>query len=124
MVRAHPRASGQDPGGHRGELVHHVALVGPQGRSLPDRLAPHAAGTRFTYEHTGFTGVRGLFMARLLGRVRTKMLSAGLPAVPDSLDGPDGPADQGTPVPDSTRNASVGSASTRNAGTRNGGSAA
>jgi hypothetical protein len=63
-------------------------------------------------------------MARLLGRVRTKMLSAGLPAVPDSLDGPDGPADQGTPVPDSTRNASVGSASTRNAGTRNGGSAA
>jgi hypothetical protein len=63
-------------------------------------------------------------MARLLGRVRTKMLSAGLPAVLDGLDGPDGPADQGTPVPDSTRNASVGSASTRNAGTRKGGSAA
>ena len=38
-------------------------------------------GTRFTYEHTGFTGVGGLFMAQLLGRVRRKMLSDGLPAV-------------------------------------------
>jgi uncharacterized protein YndB with AHSA1/START domain len=49
-------------------------------------LAPHGAGTRFTYEHTGFTGVGGLFMARLLGRVRTKMLTVGLPAVLDDLD--------------------------------------
>ena len=44
-------------------------------------LEPHGHGTRFTYEHTGFTGVGGLFMATLLGRVRTKMLTAGLPAV-------------------------------------------
>jgi uncharacterized protein YndB with AHSA1/START domain len=38
-------------------------------------------GTRFTYEHTGFTGAGGFFMAKLLGRVRTKMLTVGLPAV-------------------------------------------
>jgi uncharacterized protein YndB with AHSA1/START domain len=50
------------------------------------RLEPHAGGTRFTYEHTGFTGVRGIFMAKLLGRVRRKMLSVGLPAVLDDLD--------------------------------------
>jgi uncharacterized protein YndB with AHSA1/START domain len=50
------------------------------------RLEPHAGGTRFTYEHTGFTGVGGAFMAKLLGRVRRKMLSVGLPAVLDDLD--------------------------------------
>jgi uncharacterized protein YndB with AHSA1/START domain len=50
------------------------------------RLEPHAGGTRFTYEHTGFTGVGGVFMAKLLGHVRRKMLSAGLPALLDHLD--------------------------------------
>ena len=50
------------------------------------RLEPHAGGTRFTYEHTGFTGIGGAFMAKLLGRVRRKMLSVGLPAVLDDLD--------------------------------------
>jgi uncharacterized protein YndB with AHSA1/START domain len=50
------------------------------------RLEPHAGGTRFTYEHTGFTGVGGLFMSALLGRVRTKMLDRGLPPVLDNLD--------------------------------------
>ena len=50
------------------------------------RLEPHAGGTRFSYEHTGFTGISGFFMARLLGRVRAKMLGAGLPAVLDDLD--------------------------------------
>ena len=50
------------------------------------RLESHAGGTRFTYEHTGFTGVGGVFMAKLLGRVRRKMLSVGLPAVLDDLD--------------------------------------
>ena len=50
------------------------------------RLEPHAGGTRFSYEHTGFTGIGGLFMARLLGRVRRKMLTVGLPAVLDDLD--------------------------------------
>jgi uncharacterized protein YndB with AHSA1/START domain len=49
-------------------------------------LEPHDGGTRFTYTHTGFTGVGGAFMAKLLGRVRRKMLTAGLPAVLDDLD--------------------------------------
>src|SRR5258708_27175908 len=50
------------------------------------RLEPRPGGTRFTYEHTGFTGVGGMFMAKLLGRVHRKMLSVGLPAVLDNLD--------------------------------------
>jgi uncharacterized protein YndB with AHSA1/START domain len=50
------------------------------------RLEPHAGGTRFTYEHTGFTGAGGLFMATLLGLVRRRMLTAGLPAVLRDLD--------------------------------------
>jgi len=45
------------------------------------RLEPASDGTRFTFEHTGFTGVGGLFMSRLLGRVRRTMLTEGLPAV-------------------------------------------
>jgi uncharacterized protein YndB with AHSA1/START domain len=49
------------------------------------RLGPRAGGTRFSYEHTGFTGAGGLFMSVLLGRVRTKMLSQGLPALLDDL---------------------------------------
>ena len=38
-------------------------------------------GTRLTWEHTGFSGIEGSFMSWLLGRVRRKMLSQGLPAV-------------------------------------------
>jgi uncharacterized protein YndB with AHSA1/START domain len=45
------------------------------------RLQEQGAGTRFTYEHTGFTGAWGFVMARLLGRVRRTMLDVGLPAV-------------------------------------------
>jgi uncharacterized protein YndB with AHSA1/START domain len=44
-------------------------------------LEPVGDGTRFTFEHTGFTGVGGFFMAQLLGHVRRKMLTVGLPAV-------------------------------------------
>lgn len=40
-----------------------------------------AGGTVLVYEHTGFTGVGGFLMARLLGRVRRKMLRVGLPPV-------------------------------------------
>jgi uncharacterized protein YndB with AHSA1/START domain len=50
------------------------------------RIGPHAGGTRFGYDHTGFTGVGGLFMSTVLGRVRTRMLTVGLPAVLDDLD--------------------------------------
>ena len=45
-----------------------------------------SGGSRFTYEHTGFTGVGGFVMAKLvLGPVRRKMLSVGLPAMLDDL---------------------------------------
>jgi uncharacterized protein YndB with AHSA1/START domain len=63
--------------------------VGGDGGDMTEvvyRLQPHAGGTRFIYEHTGFRGAGGFFMAKLLGRVRRKMLSAGLPAVLDDLD--------------------------------------
>ncbi|GAA0370701.1 SRPBCC domain-containing protein [Actinoallomurus spadix] len=45
------------------------------------RLESMGDGTRFTYEHTGFTGVGGLFMSQMLGRIRRKMLDTGLPPV-------------------------------------------
>ena len=46
---------------------------------------PDGTATRLIYDHTGFTGVGGFFMARLLGRVRRKMLGVGLPPVLDSI---------------------------------------
>jgi uncharacterized protein YndB with AHSA1/START domain len=67
------RYSWADPGG--GEVT-----------EVAYRLEPHGNGTRFTFQHTGFTGVGGLFMATLLGRVRTKMLTTGLPAVLDAMN--------------------------------------
>jgi uncharacterized protein YndB with AHSA1/START domain len=44
-------------------------------------LEQHAGGTRFTFDHTGFSGIGGFAMSRLLGSVRRKMLTVGLPAV-------------------------------------------
>ena len=43
-------------------------------------LEPHAGGTRFTFDHTGFSGIGGFALSRLLGNVRRKMLTVGLPA--------------------------------------------
>ena len=43
-------------------------------------------GTRLTWQHTGFRGLEGAFMSRLLGGVRRKMLTEGLPRVLDDLD--------------------------------------
>ena len=60
------------------------------------RIEPHGDGTRFTFDHTGFTGIGGFFMAKLLGSVRRKMLTTGLPAVLRDLD------DDGTLRPTST----------------------
>src|ERR1700721_89728 len=67
------RYSWADPGG--GEVT-----------EVAYRLEAHGNGTRFTYEHTGFTGIGGLFMATLLGRVRTKMLTVRLPAVLEAMN--------------------------------------
>jgi uncharacterized protein YndB with AHSA1/START domain len=44
-------------------------------------LAETATGTRLTYRHTGFRGAGGFFMARLLRRVRHRMLTEGFPRV-------------------------------------------
>jgi len=50
------------------------------------RLEPADEGTRFTYEHTGFRGIGGFIMAKLvLGPVRRKMLTVGLPSVLDRM---------------------------------------
>jgi uncharacterized protein YndB with AHSA1/START domain len=38
-------------------------------------------GTRLTWEHTGFQGIGGALVNLLLGRVRRKMLTEGLPPV-------------------------------------------
>jgi uncharacterized protein YndB with AHSA1/START domain len=45
------------------------------------RIEPRPDGTRFTFAQTGFTGIGGFCMAKILGAVRTKMLAVGLPAV-------------------------------------------
>jgi uncharacterized protein YndB with AHSA1/START domain len=62
-----------------------VDLGGGEVTEVAYRLEPLGNGTRFTFEHTGFTGVGGIFMAALLGRVRARMLTVGLPAVLDDL---------------------------------------
>ena len=53
---------------------------------VTNRLEPIEGGTRFTWEQTGFTGIGGFLMSKLLGAVRKKMLRVGLPAVLDELD--------------------------------------
>lgn len=47
------------------------------------RLLATPEGTRFTWEHTGFTGIGGFAMSRLLRSVRRRMLTNALPAVLD-----------------------------------------
>jgi len=56
-------------------------------------LAPHAGGTRLTFEHAGFTGVRGFLLAQFVMRPgHREKLTRALPALLDQLD------DQGTPA--------------------------
>ena len=53
------------------------------------RLSPHGpGGTRFTYDHTGFTGLGGAVVAAVLRRARSRMLDEGLPKVLDTINGP------------------------------------
>jgi hypothetical protein len=65
-------------------------------------------GWRLTYDHTGLRGVDGFIMATfVLGPIRRRMLTTGLPPVLDAIDGPiagpiDGPID-GTVRPGSPR---------------------
>jgi uncharacterized protein YndB with AHSA1/START domain len=51
------------------------------------RLEPHGAGTRFTFLHTGFTGVGGLLLAKaVMTPIRKKMFGERLVAVLGDLD--------------------------------------
>ena len=50
------------------------------------QLEPAAGGTQLTWDHTDFHRVEGFFMSHLLRRVRTTMLSEGLPKVLAQLD--------------------------------------
>jgi uncharacterized protein YndB with AHSA1/START domain len=52
---------------------------------VTNHLEEIPGGTRLTWDHTGFRGIEGVFMAWLLGRVRRKMLTEGLPAVLNDL---------------------------------------
>jgi hypothetical protein len=67
-------------GGDDTVVVYRLESEGPGG---PE--GPGGNGTRLSYDHTGFTGASGFFMAWLLGRVRRKMLRVGLPPVLDSI---------------------------------------
>ena len=49
-------------------------------------IEPHAGGSRFTFEHTGFTGAGGFFLAKFLGSVPQEDATVGLPAVLDDMD--------------------------------------
>jgi uncharacterized protein YndB with AHSA1/START domain len=62
--------------------------VGDEGESptlVAYRLAPIKGGTRFTFDHTGFSGVGGFIVSRVLRRVRKKMLGVGLPTLLNTL---------------------------------------
>lgn len=49
------------------------------------RLEPIGGGTRLTWEHTGFRGVGGFVVSRMLQAVRKKMLGAPFRAALDGL---------------------------------------
>ena len=50
-------------------------------------LEPHGGGTRFTFDHTGFTGVGRFFVVKLVMEPsRRRMFATGVPAVLDDLD--------------------------------------
>jgi uncharacterized protein YndB with AHSA1/START domain len=54
--------------------------------TVTNELEPNERGTRFTWDHTGFTGIGGFIVSRVLNRVRTKMMDVGFPAVLNDLD--------------------------------------
>jgi uncharacterized protein YndB with AHSA1/START domain len=64
--------------------------------TVTNRLEPHGGGTRFTFDHTGFTGIGGFLVSAVLNSVRKKMLDVGFSAVLSDLD------DEGNLRPEST----------------------
>jgi uncharacterized protein YndB with AHSA1/START domain len=50
-------------------------------------LEPHAGGTRFTFEHIGFTGIGGFLLSKLvMTPIRKKMFGVRVPALLDDVD--------------------------------------
>jgi uncharacterized protein YndB with AHSA1/START domain len=68
----------------------HVSWVGDDKGKPTDvtyTLEPTAGGTRLTFEHTGFTGIGGFILAKLMmGPGWKKMLAQAFPAVLADLD--------------------------------------
>lgn len=62
-----------------------VGGAGDDLTTVTNTLEPHAAGTRFTWHHTGFTGLGGFLICRLLARIRAKMLDEGIPRALSAL---------------------------------------
>jgi uncharacterized protein YndB with AHSA1/START domain len=62
-------------GGHKDEVTTVACL-----------LEPYRGGTRLTWEHTGFRGVGGFLVCKVLASVRRKMLAEGVPPVLADLD--------------------------------------
>lgn len=61
--------------------LHYTWRGEPDGDDVTDvvyTLEETPQGTRFTWQHTGFTGAGGFAMSRLLGNVRRKMLTDGV----------------------------------------------
>jgi uncharacterized protein YndB with AHSA1/START domain len=57
---------------------------------LTYRLEPHNGGTRFTFDQTGFTGIGGFLLAKLvMTPIRKKMFGERIPALLNNL-GEDG----------------------------------
>jgi uncharacterized protein YndB with AHSA1/START domain len=66
------------------------------GLQLTYRLEPHDGGTRFTFDQTGFTGIGGFFLAKVvMTPIRKKMFGVRIPALLNELD------DEGTLRPGS-----------------------
>ncbi|WP_312869272.1 SRPBCC family protein [Amycolatopsis pithecellobii] len=73
----------------RAEELLRYTWVGAEGEApsyVRYQLEPTPEGTRFTYHHTGFTGIGGFAMAKMLGSIRKKMLTVGMPALLADLD--------------------------------------
>ncbi len=47
---------------------------------VTNRLEPRGYGTRFRFDHTGFKGIGGFVVSRVLASVRRTMLRVGLRA--------------------------------------------
>ena len=69
--------------------VFRYSWVADEGEAMEvtSRLEPHGGGTRFTFEHTGFTGIGGFFVAKVvMTPIRKKMFGANISAVLADVD--------------------------------------